>query len=292
MDDGLAKETYTSDRSAASANAGGRTIDQWRNRQAPGSVGAKGCHEDWVQTPICRGIRPSCIQASNQEQVCPDCLFLHEQQFEAPDDLNFLRHCRAIRHYVDQGVSNHFSPYVAAFLLASNGCILDINGRSSAFLQSSGVLGIRHNRIFALASEFNDVLLHAIARVAAVGEPETLICSGNALSPARYTILLQPNQGKGGSGSNVPRTIVCLIFPLGRRRIASARQLISLFGLSSAEARLARALCHGETLEEYAEAQSVKLPTVKTQLRAVFAKTQTDRQVALVSLILSIPPVR
>jgi hypothetical protein len=51
----------------------------------------------------------------------------------------------------------------------------------SAFLQSSGVLGIRHNRIFALIKEFNDVLLHAIERVAAVGEPETLICSGNAV---------------------------------------------------------------------------------------------------------------
>lgn len=249
-------------------------------------------HEDWTLAPTCRGIRPSCVQTGDQELVCPDCQFLHKHQFEAPDDLNFLRHCRAIRHYVDQGASTLFSPYVAAFLLASNGCILDIDERSDTFLKSSGVLGIRHNRMFALANGFNEVLLRAIERVAAVGEPETLICSGNAVTPARYTILLQPNQGKGACGSNVPRTIVCLIFPLGRRRIASARQLISLFGLSPAEARLARALCHGETLEEYAEAQSVKLPTVKTQLRAVFAKTQTDRQVALVSLITGIPSLR
>lgn len=88
------------------------------------------------------------------------------------------------------------------------------------------------------------------------------------------------------------RNVACLVFPLGRRRIASARQLMSMFGLSAAEARLARALCHGETLEEYAEAQGVKLPTVKTQLRAVFGKTQTDRQVTLVALISGIPPLR
>lgn len=154
------------------------------------------------------------------------------------------------------------------------------------------MLGIRHNRVFAVATEFNEVLLHAIERVAAIGKPETLICSSNALSQARYTILLQPNQGHITIGSNIPRTIACLIFPLGRRRVAGARQLMSLFGLSPAEARLARALCHGETLEEYAEAQSVKLPTVKTQLRAVFAKTQTDRQAALVNLISGIPPLR
>jgi DNA-binding CsgD family transcriptional regulator len=176
--------------------------------------------------------------------------------------------------------------------LATNGCIVDIDERSAAFLQSSGVLGIRDNRLFALAHEFNEVLLQALARVASVGEPETMICSGHAGVPARYTILLQPSRGRGAGDSNAPHAIVCLIFPLGRRRIASARQLIALFGLSPAEARLARALCHGETLEEYAEAQSVKLPTVKTQLRAVFAKTQTDRQVALVSLISSIPPLR
>lgn len=292
MDDRRPKETYTSDGLTASGNAEGRTIDRWHNRQASGLIGPEGCHVDGALAPTCRRIRPSCIQASNQEPVCPDCQFLHEQQFEAPGDLNFLRHCRAIRHYVDQGASTLFSPHVAAFLVASNGCILDIDERSATFLQSSGVLGIRHNRIFAQAHEFNDVLLHALVRVAAAGEPDTLICAGHAGVPARYTILLQPSQGQGAGESTTPRTIVCLIFPLGRRRIASARQLISLFGMSPAEARLARALCHGETLEEYAEAQSVKLPTVKTQLRAVFAKTQTDRQVALVSLISSIPPLR
>lgn len=208
------------------------------------------------------------------------------------EDLNFLRHCRAIRHYVDQGASPLFSPYVAAFLVTSCGRILDIDGRSTDFLRSSDVLGIRHNRVFSPNHEFNEILLHTLEHVAAAGEPETLVCAAKAVSPARYTILLQPAQDKTTRDSNTQRPIVCLIFPLGRRRIASARQLIAMFGLSPAEARLTRALCHGETLEEYAEAQSVKLPTVKTQLRAVFAKTQTDRQVALVSLVEGIPPLR
>lgn len=232
------------------------------------------------------------MQASYQVPVCPDCQFLHEQQFEAPEDLNFLLHCRAIRHCVDQGASTLFSPYVAAFLIAPSGRILDIDERSTEFLRSSGVLGIRHNRVFALVNKFNELLVQAIDRVAAVGTPETLICSGNAEYPARYTMLLQPNQSHILIGSNIPRTIACLLFPLGRRRIASVRQLVSLFSLSPAEARLARGLCHGETLKEFAEAQSVKLPTVKTQLRAVFAKTQTDRQATLVNLISGIPPLR
>lgn len=245
-----------------------------------------------MQAPTCLGIRPSCVLASDQEIVCLDCQFLHEQQFATPEDLNFLRHCRAIRHYVNQGASTLFSTYVAAFLVTANGRFLDIDGGSADFLSSSGVLGIRNNRVSALDNVFNEVLLHAIEQVAAAGEPKTLICPGNAVSPARYAILLQPNQGKAAIGSNIPRTVACLMFPLRRRRVTSARQLMSMFGLSPAEARLARALCHGETLEEYADAQGVKLPTLKTQLRAVFAKTQTDRQVSLVSLIAGIPPLR
>lgn len=176
--------------------------------------------------------------------------------------------------------------------MTENGRVLDIDGRSADFLQSSGVLVIRNHRVSALDNDFNALLMHTIAQVATAGEPTTLICSGNVEPRTRYAILLLPNQGKAVNGSNIPHSIACLLFPLGRRRVASARQLISMFGFSPAEARLARALCHGETLEEHADAQGVKLPTVKTQLRAVFAKTQTDRQVSLVSLILAIPPLR
>lgn len=134
--------------------------------------------------------------------------------------------------------------------------------------------------------------MRAINRVSAGGKPDTLICYVERNSAARYAILLQPNLRNSSVLPSETHAVACFIFPLGRRRVASARQLISLFGLSPAEARLARALCHGETLDEYAEAQSVKLSTVKTQLRAVFAKTQTDRQVSLVNLIVGIPPLR
>ena len=65
--------------------------------------------------------------------------------------------------------------------------------------------------------------------------------------------------------------------PLDRRRIATARQLVELFGLSSAEARLAGALTLGESLEVYARENEVRLSTLKTQLRSTFAKTGTDR---------------
>jgi DNA-binding CsgD family transcriptional regulator len=61
--------------------------------------------------------------------------------------------------------------------------------------------------------------------------------------------------------------------------------LIQLFGLTPAEARLALALGAGESLEDAAETFGVGLTTVRTQLRQVFAKTDTNRQADLVRLL-------
>ena len=181
---------------------------------------------------------------------------------------------------------------MAAFLVSPSGRVLDIDERSAAFLRSGGILEIRHNQIRAANPAFNGMLLKAIERAAQGSKAETLICQANAPGQTRYTLLLEPSPQGAKPLAGQSQNVACLVFPLGRRRIASARQLMSMFGLSAAEARLARALCHGETLEEFARAQGVKIPTVKTQLRAVFAKTQTDRQVTLVALISGIPPLR
>lgn len=271
------------DESSASLDAGGRNIDQQVNGLTPDAGSIEETDKGGTNhSPTCRGIHSNCALV-DQEPLCADCIFLHERHFQAPSDLDFLQHCRTIRQYVDQGTSALFSPYVAAFLISRSGRVLDIDERSAEFLRLEAVLGLRNNRIWSPEPEFNAILSGAIERVAGLGKAETLICQCKVAAQTRYAILLQPNQ---------PQNVACMVFPVGRRRIASARQLMSLFGLSAAEARLARALCHGETLEEYAGAQGVKLPTIKTQLRAVFAKTKTDRQVILVSLITGIPPLR
>lgn len=248
--------------------------------------------ESWAQRPTCIGIRSRCSLANDEESVCADCRFLYEQQFGNVADAEFMRRCRAIRDYVDQGTRAHFSPYVAAVLVRANGFVLDIDERSAEYLGSSHVLGIRHNRLFAHDKDVHDNLVSSIARVSVDCNPETIICSVDGIFSTRYAILLQPSSGNTFSTQEAVQSVACFIFPLGRRRIASARQLISMFGLSPAEARLARALCHGETLEEYSKAENLKLPTVKSQLRAIFAKTQTERQVTLVNLISGIPALR
>lgn len=66
--------------------------------------------------------------------------------------------------------------------------------------------------------------------------------------------------------------------------------LISLFGLTSKEARLTAELCNGHaSLEEAAEQLGIGLSTARTHLKHIFAKTDTRRQADLVKMVLVNP---
>ena len=59
----------------------------------------------------------------------------------------------------------------------------------------------------------------------------------------------------------------------------------SLFNLTPAEARLAAALSRGDDLRTIATRFCVASETLRTQLKAIFRKTNTGRQSELVSLL-------
>ena len=60
--------------------------------------------------------------------------------------------------------------------------------------------------------------------------------------------------------------------------------------VTPAEARVACALVRGLSPQEAADACGVALGTVRTQLKAVFAKTRTRRQAELVRLLIGLSP--
>ena len=59
----------------------------------------------------------------------------------------------------------------------------------------------------------------------------------------------------------------------------------SLFDLTAAEARVARNLTAGQTVEQIASSNGVSLNTVRTQVRGVLEKTGCRRQVEAVALL-------
>lgn len=83
---------------------------------------------------------------------------------------------------------------------------------------------------------------------------------------------------------SVPIAILTVVDPAAR--CDSAQQaLTALYHLTPAELALVDGLSAGKDLKTYAEARSVSLHTVRSQLKSVFAKTDTHKQSEIVALV-------
>jgi DNA-binding CsgD family transcriptional regulator len=76
-----------------------------------------------------------------------------------------------------------------------------------------------------------------------------------------------------------------VVTPVDRATVPTAEVLQGLFDLTPAEARIARGIGQAETVETLADATGVNRETVRSQLKAVLAKTGLSRQQELISLL-------
>jgi DNA-binding CsgD family transcriptional regulator len=79
---------------------------------------------------------------------------------------------------------------------------------------------------------------------------------------------------------------IVVVTPIGSPQAPQAHILLGLFDLSPAEARVAQRLVEGGSIDQIAIDQRLSRETVRAQLKSVFAKTGTNRQSELVSLLL------
>jgi DNA-binding CsgD family transcriptional regulator len=77
-----------------------------------------------------------------------------------------------------------------------------------------------------------------------------------------------------------------MLLDLGQRSAPPPGLLAQVFGLTAAEAKLASLLGAGESVERAAERLGISPLTARTQLKAVFSKTDTHRQAELAALLL------
>lgn len=189
-----------------------------------------------------------------------------------------------------------YASHVFVIVLTPQGRVLDCDRRGERFLRSGRVLHLCRGCLACTDASRQARLAAALHDAALAGRTSSVLLQAPEAPERRFSVTLTPLRCRlstNASGALAESTdLLCLVAPLDHQRIATARQLMDLFGLSGAEARLARALCHGDSAESYASEQGLRLPTVRTQLSAVFKKTGTSRQAALVRLIAGIPVVR
>lgn len=76
-----------------------------------------------------------------------------------------------------------------------------------------------------------------------------------------------------------------ILIDLAVRTQVCAPALEKIFGLTTAEGRLAAELSRGVPLATIAQSRKVSIATLRTQLASIFAKTGTSRQPELVALL-------
>ena len=104
-----------------------------------------------------------------------------------------------------------------------------------------------------------------------------------------YLVALRPEATMGAFG-HAPRALV--FFHDFRTNPGVDPMIVAeTFGLTPAEARVAVAIADGQTVEKIALRHRVSVKTVRTQLGAVFSKTNTARQADLVRLLVAMPAV-
>ena len=80
-------------------------------------------------------------------------------------------------------------------------------------------------------------------------------------------------------------SVVVVVTPVVVADVPTAEVIQGLFDLTPTEARVARALGRGETVAAIATGKGVAEPTVRNQIREIFAKTGVNRQADLVGLL-------
>jgi DNA-binding CsgD family transcriptional regulator len=80
------------------------------------------------------------------------------------------------------------------------------------------------------------------------------------------------------------KAIVMFVDP-GQERAPPATILMSAFGLTPAECRIALGIARGEQLRRTAELNGIAFETARVHIKGIFAKTQTHSQVQLAVLI-------
>jgi DNA-binding CsgD family transcriptional regulator len=175
----------------------------------------------------------------------------------------------------------------AAITLNAKNGVVGLNRRAQKLLAEGSHLYVNRSKLAAKgrnSSRFSALL----SRVSKSGSPESM----GIFSPDRgVTAYITVSKLSALTEAGTADTAILLVQlnQLDAHPVATADQLTQIFLFSSAEARLARAVAIGQTLENFALENGVKMTTVRSQMASIYLKAQVRRQSDLVRLILSIP---
>jgi DNA-binding CsgD family transcriptional regulator/PAS domain-containing protein len=193
----------------------------------------------------------------------------------------------------------------AAVLDSSSRAVLltDAGGRVMFMNQAASRLTATRDGLTVDSGELRAARVADTRRLRSLVIGAAAVCAGDGIGGGSTLALSRP------SGR---RPFVVFVAPLSRQRpffpgvehaaatvfindpeqlpVPSNEALQALFGLTNAEAKLARLLTQGCTLRESGARLGLRRETARTRLKTIFEKTNTHRQAELVRLILNGAP--
>lgn len=167
-------------------------------------------------------------------------------------------------------------------LVDANARVLAVNAPAEAMLgEGISVLG---GRVTASAPDSNRALQALIGRTLREGPQQEGAIA--VQRPLRRPILVDvlPIPAEAGAPFLFGRALLMLV-DLDARPVPAEATLVRLFDLTPREAAFAVQLAGGLDLAEVAERLAITRETARSHLKAVFAKTDTNRQSELIALI-------
>lgn len=179
-------------------------------------------------------------------------------------------------------------------LLGADGRVLLVNQVATALFASEKALKLTPRGLVAGIPSENRQLNALIEGAIITGDGNGLH-SGGAMAISRnglrqpLQVLVTPLRGKTlRLGKDVPVAAVFISDP-DSRTLSNSAVFRQLYGLTPAEARLAHILASGDSLRDAAEKLGVAQSTLRSQLKSIFAKTNTNRQSELIRTLIMAP---
>lgn len=205
------------------------------------------------------------------------------------------RHIQSIK--AQREASNNAFDHIpfGVVLVDDSGRPIVVNQRAENMGREGGGIRISSSGISTGSSQTTQTLRHLIRQ--ATQRQEGKACSGGALSVERasstqpLSIMVAPlnaEQPQFGCDGENAAAIVFISDPLQEQNV-SPEILSILYGLTKAEARLAKELAMGKTLDEISDMFQLSKHTLRAQLKTTFSKTGVSRQAELVRLVLGGP---
>lgn len=197
-------------------------------------------------------------------------------------------------HHLELGLG-HARAALDAFSIGivicnAEGKVQTINRFAEEILQRGDGLELGADNSLALSDRVLEGRLRRLVAQAAARQPLAPNGAGGALRIARregapLKLLVAPlPEAQGGSGG--AGGVLILIDDSDRKAAPAIEALKTLFGLTSAEARLVRRLAHGDaTAPEIAAEFALSPQTIRTQLKSIHRKMDVSHQAEISAIV-------